>query len=360
MEFRSKAPPESANSSSDAASLNLADNHTMTRVKVLDFPKTGEKVAPSLPKSLAIGTMLAFLAGLGLAILVDQSELAFRSPHEIFDRLQIPVVGRIPRINAKQQTDGSKAHASLIAAHKPSATASESFRDVRTSLFFRANVDDIKTVLFTSPSPGDGKSTTISNMAISIAQAGKRVILIDADLRRPRVNQYFGEQMEPGLLQVLGGEAELKDAIQPTEVQENLFLLTTGGRPRNPGELVTSESFRDLILALRDSFDYVLIDSPPVLPVSDPATIASMVDAVYLVTRIRKGVKLTAQKAKDSLDRVGANWMGVIVNGIDENPHYSEYGYQYGAYSYYGGVYGRYYDSRNKEYRDKIEPEKKK
>ncbi len=338
----------------------LANNHTMTTVKELDFAKRGKKIAPSLPKSIAIGAMLAFLAGLGLAILVDQSELAFRSPHEIFDRLQIPVVGRIPRINAKQQPDGSKAHASLVAAHKPSATASESFRDVRTGLFFRSNVDDIKTVLFTSPSPGDGKSTTISNMAISIAQAGKRVILIDADLRRPRVNQYFGEQMEPGLLQVLGGEAELKDAIQATEVQENLFLLTTGGRPRNPGELVTSESFRDLILALRESFDYVLVDSPPVLPVSDPATIASMVDAVYLVTRIRKGVKLTAQKAKDSLDRVGANWMGVIVNGIDENPHYSEYGYQYGAYSYYGGVYGRYYDSRNKEYRDKIEPEKKK
>ena len=336
----------------------LANNHTMTKVKVLDFPKIGQEIAPSLPKSLAIGTMLAFLAGLGLAILVDQSELAFRSPHEIFDRLQIPVVGRIPRINTKQ-VDSKKAHASLIAAHKPNATASESFRDVRTGLFFRSNVDDIKTVLFTSPSPGDGKSTTISNMAISIAQAGKRVILVDADFRRPRVNQYFGEQMEPGLLQVLGGEADIKDAIQTAEIQENLYLLTTGGRPRNPGELVTSESFHELIMALRESFDYVLIDSPPVLPVSDPATIASIVDAVYLVTRIRKGVKLTAQKAKDSLDRVGANWMGVIVNGIDENPHYSEYGYQYGGYSYYGGVYGRYYDSRNKEYRDKIQPEKK-
>ena len=334
----------------------LADNHTMTKVKVIDFPKHGRKIAPSLPKSLAVGSMLAFLAGLGLAILIDQSELAFRSPHEIFDRLQIPVVGRIPRINIRN-TEGLKAHPSLIAAHKPNATASESFRDVRTGLFFRANVDDIKTVLFTSPSPGDGKSTTIANMAISIAQAGKRVILVDADFRRPRVNQYFGEQMEPGMLQVLGGEASLKQAIQTAEIQENLYLLTAGGRPANPGELVTSESFHELILALREKFDYVLIDSPPVLPVSDPATIASMVDAVYLVTRIRKGVKLTTQKAKESLDRVGANWMGVIVNGIDENPHYSEYGYQYGAYSYYGGVYGKYYDSRNKAYRDKISPE---
>ena len=318
----------------------LSGNYTRTKVKVLDQPKRGRQIAPVLPKSIAIGSILAFLAGLGLAILVDRSEMAFRNPHEILANLQIPVVGRIPRINIRkiQPTLG---HASLVAAHKPNATASESFRDVRTGLFFRTNTDDIKTIWFTSPSPGDGKSTTIANMAISIAQAGKRCILVDADFRRPRVHQYFGEELNPGLLDILSGEKSLRDVIQPTQLQENLFLLTTGGRPKNPGELVTSEAFRDLIEALRDRFDYVLIDSPPVLPVADPATIASLVDAVYLVTRIRKGVKLTAQKAKETLDRVGANWMGVIVNGIDENPHYSEYGYQYGSYSYYGG-YGRY------------------
>ncbi len=333
----------------------LANNYTMTKVRTLDYPKRGSQIAPSLAKSLALGTVLAFLLGLGLAILVDQSELAFRNPHEIFDRLQVPVVGRIPRINTRK-IQAAHGHPSLIAAHKPGATASESFRDVRTGLFFRSNLEDLKTILFTSPSPGDGKSTTVANMAISIAQAGKRVILVDADFRRPRVHQYFGEEMNPGMLDVLSGDQRLKDAIQKSKLQDNLYLLTTGGRPRNPGELVTSEAFRDLIEALRKKFDYVLIDSPPVLPVSDPATIASMVDGVYLVTRIRKGVKLTAHKAKETLDRVGAHWLGVVVNGIDENPHYSEYGYQYGnyAYSYYGGMYGRYYDANNQAYRDKI------
>ena len=329
------------------------DKYSTTIVKVLNTPKRGRKVAPSLPKSLALGTVLASLLGLGLAILVDQSELAFRNPTEIFERLQIPVVGRIPRINIRQ-IEANQGHASLVAAHKPAATASESFRDVRTGLFFRSNVDDIKTILFTSPSPGDGKSTTISNIAISIAQAGKKVCLIDADFRRPRIHQYFGQELVPGLLGVLSGEMELDEAIQPCGLQDDLFLLPAGGRPSNPGELVTSEEFRNLIEALREKFDYVLIDSPPVLPVSDPATIASIVDGVYLVTRIRKGVKLTSQKAKETLDRVGANWMGVIVNGLDENPHYSEYGYQYGNYSYYGGVYGRYHESNAQVYRDKI------
>jgi len=311
-------------------SILSKDNYSTTSVKILNEPKFGAKIAPSLPKSLALGTVLASLLGLGLAILVDQSELAFRSPAEIFERLQIPVVGRIPRINIRQ-IDAAQGHASLVAAHKPAATASESFRDVRTGLFFRSNVDDVKTILFTSPSPGDGKSTTTANIAISIAQAGKKVCLIDADFRRPRVHQYFGQELTPGLLGVLSGELELDE-----------------------GELVTSEEFRNLIEALREKFDYVLIDSPPVLPVSDPATIASIADGVYLVTRIRKGVKLTSQKAKESLDRVGANWLGVIVNGVDENPHYSEYGYQYGNYSYYGGVYGRYHDNSAQAYRDKI------
>ena len=330
------------------------DKYSTTSVKILNTPKArSQSCSVVAQSSLALGTVLASLLGLGLAILVDQSELAFRNPAEIFERLQVPVVGRIPRINIRQ-IDASQGHASLVAAHKPAATASESFRDVRTGLFFRSNVDDIRTILFTSPSPGDGKSTTISNIAISIAQAGKKVCLIDADFRRPRIHQYFGQELAPGLLGVLSGEMELDEAIQPCGLQEDLFLLPAGGRPSNPGELVTSEEFRNLIEALREKYDYVLIDSPPVLPVSDPATIASIVDGVYLVTRIRKGVKLTSQKAKETLDRVGANWMGVIVNGVDENPHYSEYGYQYGNYSYYGGMYGRYHESKSQVYRDKI------
>ena len=185
------------------------------------------------------------------------------------------------------------------------------------------------------------------------------MVLVDADFRRPRVDRYFGEEMNPGLLDILSGEANLDETIRTSGLQEKLSLITSGGRPANPGELVTSEAFKELICELRDRFDFVLIDSPPVLPVSDPASIASLVDGVYMVTRIRKGVKLTAQKAKDTLDTVGAKWMGIIVNGIDENPHYSEYGYQYGNYSYYGGRYGRYYDSRNKSYREKMTAEDK-
>ena len=123
------------------------------------------------------------------------------------------------------------------------ASESESFRDVRTGLFFRSSHEDIKTILMTSPSPGDGKSTTAANLAISIAQAGKRVVLVDADFRRPRIDRYFDEDMEGGLLDVMLGEIELDEVIKPTELQEGLFLITAGGHPKNPGELVTSQVF---------------------------------------------------------------------------------------------------------------------
>ena len=330
----------------------LANNYTMTKVRILDEPGHGYKIAPSLPKLAGQAAFLAALVGVGLAVLIDLSELAFRSPHEIFERLQLPVVGKVPRIDIRKQkpTMGSPC---LVTAHNPVSTAAEAFRDLRTGLFFRAGVNDVRTILFTSPTAGDGKSTTVGNLAISIAQAGKSVILVDADFRRPRVDQYFGEDLSPGILQVMTGKVELTDAIKESELQVGLSLLTAGGRPKNPGEMVASDVFRDLIESLRDKYDYVLIDAPPVLPVADPATIASFVDGVYMVTRIRKGVKLSSQKAKETLDRVGANWMGIIVNGLDENPHYSEYGYQYGSYSYYGGAYGKYYESNNKEYREK-------
>ena len=160
------------------------------------------------------------------------------------------------------------------------------------------------------------------------------------------MNRYFGEDLDNGLLDVMSGEIELEEAIRATELQSGLSLITAGGHPKNPGELVTSEAFRKAIEKLREQFDYVLIDSPPVLAVSDSVTIASLVDGVYLVSRIRKGVKLTAKKAKDSLDNVHARWMGLIVNDVDQNPYYNEYGYQYGSYAYYGSSsYRTYYET---------------
>lgn len=336
--------------------LVVSNNFVETKVRVINPAGIGEQIAPSFLQYLGGGIVLGLLLGTGLAVLIDRSDLTYRNPGEIFERLKVPVVSKIPMIKTASRSTPGKTSAALVALRKPTSTAAEAFRAARTALFFVAQNENFNVFLLTSPSPGDGKSTTCANLAISIAQAGKRVVLVDADFRGPRVHAYFGETIEPGIMQSVLGTHELDDCLRESE-QENLTLLTCGGRPKNPGEIVTSPQFVSMIQRLREKFDIVLIDSPPLLPVADAAVISTLVDGVYMVMRIRKGIVVTSSKAKEKLDMVNANLLGVIVNGIDDNPHYNEYGsygygYGYSAYGSYGN--GRYYESRNSKYQEKI------
>ena len=333
--------------------LKESDKTDSIRVEKIDEPKTGRKIGPVFAKNIGYGTFLGLLFGTVLALMIDKMDMSFRTPSEIIDELGVPVIGKIPKIGALSQVAKGQGTPTLVTAHKAGSSASEAFRAARTAVFFASQNNRYSTFLVTSPSPGDGKSTVASNLAISMAQTGKSVVLIDADFRRPRIHQYFDHPIEPGSVNVLNGELELDEAIIPT-FQPNLSVLSAGGRPKSPGELVTSVEFRELIDELRSRFDYVLIDSPPLLPVADSTVMASMVDGVYMVMRIRKGVRVSATSAKDKLDQVNANVLGVIVNGMDQNPHYSEYGYYYYTY---GSEYGRYYDTPSKIESEKVPPQ---
>jgi capsular exopolysaccharide synthesis family protein len=167
------------------------------------------------------------------------------------------------------------------------------------------------------------------------------------------VQQNFGVQFEPGGVQYLEGQCGLDDALRSCEFQQNLWLLTTGGRPKNPGELVASQGFAEMVQELREKFDYVLIDSPPVIPVADATSIAGVVDGIIMVLRIRRGVVLSAHKAKSRLSMVHGNLIGVIVNGMDENLYYNEYGTYYRGAYYHGYNYGKYYDKKYSDYSDR-------
>jgi capsular exopolysaccharide synthesis family protein len=333
----------------------LSQDYETTRVRVLDEPGLGYQIDPIIWKSLGIGILLTSLLGVGLALLIDRADLSFHNPTEIFTRVDVPVVGRLPRLKLTPAKSGELiGSSSLVAANHPNSAGSESFRTIRTHLFYDIATNGTKTIMITSPSPGDGKSTVACNLAISIAQTGKRVALVDADLRRPRVHQHFGISDKVGLMNVLKGETTLKEALQPTFLR-NLFVLPCGHRPKNPGEVVTSENFAKVIELLRSGFDIVILDTPPVIPVADPVSIASLVDGVYLVFRIRRGVKITASRAKESLSQVNARLLGVIVNGLDENPHYNDYG-GYSQYPLYGN-YGRLYQERIQNEYKEDEPE---
>jgi len=332
----------------------LSQNYNNIRVRVLDPPGLGLQTDPIIFKSIGGGIFLFGLLGVGLALLIDRADLSFHNPTEIFTRVDVPVVGRIPRLQLSEGKDGKTlGSVTLVSANHPSSAGAEAFRTIRTHLFFDSATNGTKVLMITSPSPGDGKSTAACNLAVSIAQSGKRVVLLDADLRRPRIHAHFGIESKTGLMAVLKGESTLKDALHSTFLP-NLFVLPCGHRPKNPGEVVTSPNFAKTIEMLRESFDFVILDTPPVLPVSDPTSIATLVDGIYLVFRIRRGVKITASRAKECLSQVNARLMGVIVNGLDENPHYNDYGgyYQHSGY----GTYGKAYQDRMaKAYKEYIE-----
>jgi capsular exopolysaccharide synthesis family protein len=189
----------------------------------------------------------------------------------------------------------------------------------------------------TSPDTSDGKSTLSANLAVSIAQAEKKVILIDADFRRPRVHKLFNLSAEKGLASVMTGEAQFIDVIQATTIP-GLSVLTCGPIPPNPAELLTLPLFKEMLASLREKFDYVLIDTPPLLAVTDPCTVAPYVDGVLLTIRISKNARPNALRAKEMLSALGAHVIGVVVNGVRTDAK----GYGYGGYGYDSKYYHTY------------------
>ena len=216
--------------------------------------------------------------------------------------------------------------------NKPRSGVAEAFRTVRTAIYFGGAERAGKTILVTSPTPGDGKSTCVSNLAIAVAQGGRRTLLIDADCRRPVQHKTFKLDDKIGLSSVLTGRATLDEAIQHTDV-ERLDVLPCGPLPHNPAELLDSQPLLDLLAEAGRRYDQVLVDSPPVTLVSDARVLAAGCDASMLVLRSERSTRRGATLAWNALSSVGANLLGVIVNDLSRQKD----GY---GYSYYG--YGRY------------------
>ena len=262
----------------------------------------GWRTGPDFMRTMLIGTCGGLFAGFLLAYLLELADKSFRSSQDIAQELGLRVIGHVPSIAPSEDSGGIDGR--LCTVLKPRSATAEAFRGIRNALFFCTRGERHKVVQVTSPDPSDGKSTLACNLAVVIAQSGKKVLLVDADFRRPRVHEQFNVSDAEGLSSVITGRAELSDAVQESDVA-NLSLLVCGPKPENPSELLTLPRFETLLDTLREKFDYVIIDSPPMLAVSDPSAVAARADGVILAVRIRKNGRRSAQQAAQMLQHIG-------------------------------------------------------
>lgn len=267
----------------------------------------------------------------GMIFLREWLDTTLKSVDEIRASIPLPILGSVPAFDSKAPgLTGSPLETSLCYFHRPGSLEAEAYRSLRTSFFVTLN-EDQRIIQVTSPEPGDGKSTLVSNLAIAIAQSGKRVLLIDSDLRRPTIHTLFGLHRDIGVTEVLTGEIDLLTAAQPTII-DRLSVLTCGSLVSNPAEVLSSSSYAGLLKTAEREFDVVLIDTPPLLAVSDPCIVAQHTDGLVLVLRMSKNRRNAAKRATEVIDTNNIQVLGVVCNATTAAAEGYSYKETYGEY----------------------------
>ncbi len=313
--------------------LNVTEDVGALNISILEAARPAE--IPSEPQKariMAIALVLGLMLGFGIALLHDWLDQKLHSAEEISNVLGIPVLGVIPSMPKKESVSERGQKIQL----QPKSSWAEAYRTIRTAVFFSVPKSEAKTILVTSPAPSDGKTTLVSNMAIAMAQAGQKILILDADFRKPMQHNVFNVNHEyRGLSSVLAEAISIEEAIQPTKVT-GLDLLTRGPDVPNPSEILNSKRFEELLKLLSKRYDRIIIDSPPVTPVTDAQILSAICDITLLVLRAEKSTRKMSQQARNGLLSVGARVLGAVVNDV---PRKGLSGY-YSSYGQYHGYYG--------------------
>ena len=307
-------------------------------IDVVESATVAGRLGMGTRHKVMLGGLVGLFLGILTAFFLEYLDQTIKTAADVERVLEVPVLGLIPleaRAIATSPTgpQGRRRHAiPLVSLVSPDDPSSEAYRALRTNVtFVNAEQRQLQVLCITSPGPGEGKSTTAANLAITLAQQGSSTLLVDADLRRPLVHKAFNLVQEPGLTDVLVGGAQLREAVRPNVIPK-LDVLPAGALPPNPSELLGSDAMRRLVEQLRGQYDLILFDSPPTLAVTDATVLGASADAVILVLRSGDTEEIAAQRSLEQLRRVQARVAGVVLNGVekDRNRYYNYYYYRQG------------------------------
>jgi capsular exopolysaccharide synthesis family protein len=274
--------------------------------------------------------------GLVLAFGIEALDNTVKTPEAAEALVGAPLLGMLPiLVHARQRTVENATERDLTVFKDPTSAAAEACRSIRTNLMFLSAEKEVHVLVVTSPGPQDGKTTAAISLAITMAQGGSRVLLVDTDMRKPRIHRSFGLKSDRGLSNVMMGDAALADVICHSQVP-NLDVLPCGPTPPNPAELIHTERFREILDQCRRDYGRVVMDSPPAGFVTDPAILGNLADGVVLVVRAGHTTREAVSFARRQINDARARILGVIINRTDRRAG------GYGYYSYYA-PYGRYY-----------------
>ncbi len=304
-------------------------------------------IGPNRNRNIFVALLISLAAGIGLAFLLDFLDDSVKSSDDIGRHLGLPTLALIPhqntvdkrklaRLNPKNgYGSGSGKSLALIALEDNRSAMAEAYRHLRTSLLFSSAGKPPQTILVTSSQPAEGKTTTAINSAVTLAQSGAAVVIIDCDLRRPRLHSHFGLDNVSGLTNYLSGDRNPANLIKTCEELPNLKVITSGPLPPNPAELLSSNEMKNLLQFLKGNYKHIVIDSPPAISFTDAAILSTVVDGVILVALAGKSSIQLMRRFKQRLGNIGARIYGVVLNGIKpDSVEYGYYGYGY-TYDYY-------------------------
>jgi polysaccharide biosynthesis transport protein len=311
---------------------SLTEEMKTGNIRIIDKAEIPRSpVKPKKKRNLLLALIVGLSLGVGLAFFLEYLDNTIKLPEEIKEVLKIPYLGPVPAFSPDENQPSVSVD--LVTIHSPKSTASEAYRGIRTGILFSSADTTPQVIMVTSAGPKEGKTVSSANLAVCMANAGSRTIIVDGDMRRPRIHKVFDMDRTIGLSSILVGTGSPEDAIVASGIQ-GLDILPVGPLPPNPSEIIGSKKMEQFLNDLRKKYERIIIDSPPISAVTDAVALAQMVDTTLLVIRAGQTPRQLIQNGLEQLSAVNANVLGAILNAVSVGRD-SYYYYQY-YYYYYG------------------------